>query len=118
MNLPAEAPEGTVIFDPPVFVSGNVPGTNQDIQLTLKGFYTWDDRAYNLADVHHNTGLMLSVKGIPYFPLNMKELGSGQLTVANPGPSKCCLIIECDFLQSEMNISRTNLVASGLTQHF
>jgi len=116
--LPEAAPEGTVIIDPPITISKNVPGTNCNVQLSVKGFYTWDERNYNLADVHYNTGLILAVKGIPYFTLDMRELGSGQLAVANPGPSKCCLIVECDSVQSEMNISRSNLVDSDVTLHF
>jgi hypothetical protein len=117
-DLPAEAPEGTVIVAPPVVVTRNLAGTNRNVHVLLKGFYTWDERDYGLADVHLNTGLILSVKGIPYFTLNMRELGSGQLAVANPGPGKCCLVIECDSIQTEMNISRSALVDSALTQHF
>ncbi|MDD5466869.1 MAG: ATP-binding protein [Anaerolineales bacterium] len=115
---PDEPPEGTVIVDPPIQISKNLPGTNRSIQLRLNGFYTWDERNYNLADVHYNTGMILSVKGIPYFTLDMRELGSGQLAVANPGPSKCCLIVECDSIQSEMNISRSSLVDSEMSEHF
>jgi hypothetical protein len=117
-SLPQEAPEGTVLIKPPVNVTGTVPGTNQKIFIQLKGFYTWDDRQYGLADVHQNTGLILSVKGIPYFPLDMRKLGSGQLAVANPGSSKCCLVVECDTIQTEMNISRSGLVDSELTDLF
>lgn len=117
-NLPDEAPEGTVFISPPITITRNLPGTNQNVYALLKGFYTWDERQYGLADVHWNTGLILSVKGIPYFTLNMRELGSGQLAVANPGVSKCCLVVECDSIQAQMNISRSGLVASALTEHF
>ena len=117
-NLPDEAPEGTVFINPPITVNKTIPGKNKSVQVVVKGFYTWDDSKYGLNDVHLNTGLILSVKGIPYFPISLRELGSGQLAVANPGVGKCCLIIECDAIQSEMNISRSGLVSSELTQLF
>jgi hypothetical protein len=99
-------------------VSRNLPGTNRPAQVVLKGFYTWDDGNFGLVPVHNNTGLILSVKGIPYFQLGMKELGSGQLAVANPGEGKCCLIMECDAVYTEMNLSRSGLVDSAMTDHF
>jgi hypothetical protein len=116
-NLPEEPPEGTVIVDP-VIITRNLPGTSQNVHIVLKGFYTWDERDYGLADVHLNTGLILSVSGIPYFTLNMRELGSGELAVARPGTGKCCLVVECDAVQTGMNISRSGLVDSALTDHF
>ncbi len=117
-NLPVVAPEGTVVINPPVAVTRNLPGTNQALQVALKGFYTWDERDYELADVHYNTGLILSVRGIPYFSLDLRGLGSGELAVARPGVGKCCLVVECDAIQTEMNISRSGLVDSALSQHF
>jgi len=116
-NLPKEAPEGTVIVEP-VVITRNLSGTNRNMQVLLKGFYTWDEHRYGLADVHMNTGLILSVKGIPYFTLDMRELGSGELAVARPGVGKCCLVVESDAIQTEMNISRSSLVDSPLTVHF
>lgn len=110
--------EGTVVIDPPVVVERNLPGKNKGLLVLLIGFYTWDESSFNLADVHLNTGLILSVNGIPYFALDMRQLGSGQLAVANPGVGKCCLVMECDGIQTEMNISRSGLVDSELTDHF
>lgn len=117
-RLPKEVPEGTVIIDPEIVVSKNVPGTNENVLLTLKGFYTWDEGDFGLDRVRNNTGMILSVQGIPYFGLDMRDLGSGQLAVANPGVGKCCLVLECDAIQTEMNISRSGLVDSALTEHF
>jgi len=117
-RLPDPPPEGTVVVSPSVVVSRNLPGTNQGMTVRLHGFYTWDEQEYELAPVHHNTGLLLSVKGIPYLRLPMRELGSGQLAVANPGTNKCCLIAECDEIQPYMNIARSDLVDSAETDHF
>lgn len=112
------APEGTVVIDPPIVVSRNLQGTSRPAQVAVHGFYTWDDGDFGLAPIHYNTGLVLSVKGIPYFRLDMKELGSGQLAVANPGEGKCCIIAECDAVHAEMNLSRSGLVDSAMADHF
>jgi hypothetical protein len=107
-----------VLIDPPIVVSRNIPGTNRPVRVVLSGFYTWDEGNFGLAPVHYNTGLIVSVKGIPYFRLDMKELGSGQLAVANPGEGKCCIIAECDAVHAEMNLSRSGLVDSAMADHF
>ncbi|MBU0651156.1 ATP-binding protein, partial [bacterium] len=85
-------------------------GTNKTIAAILKGFYTWDDEDYGLDKNQLNTGLILSVRGIPYFNLDMDEFGSKNLLYARPGINKCCLILECDSIQEDMNISRSGLV--------
>lgn len=90
-------------------------GTNVKLHVELKGFYTWDAESYGLEKGALNTGLILSVKGIPYLTLNMEEYGSQSLRTANPGEKKCCLIVECDAIQEEMNISRSGLVDSQIT---
>jgi len=110
-------PEGTRKVDS-IVVTGNIPGTNDAVRVELRGFYSWDEKRYGLAPIHLNTGLIVSVKGIPYFKIDMKELGSGQLAVANPGEGKCCLIIECDAIHQAMDLSRTDIVDSALTDHF
>lgn len=87
-------------------------GTTKSISVQMKGFYTWDDKDFSLDRNQLNTGLILSVKGIPYFELDMAEYGSRNLRTARPGVNKCCLIVECDQIQQEMNISRSDLVDS------
>jgi len=100
-----------------VFVNENEhltsSGTSRSVLVHMKGFYTWDETNYGLDSSQSNTGLMLSVKGIPYCVLDMEEYGSRNLTHARPGANKCCLIVECDQVQEEMNISRSGLVDSA-----
>lgn len=102
-----------------VFVNEHEPatvsGTNKSILVHMKGFYTWDEKDYSLDKNQLNTGLILSVKGIPYCNLDMEKYGSRNLRTARPGVNKCCLIVECDQMQEEMNISRSGLVDSELT---
>ena len=93
-------------------------GTNKSISAHMKGFYTWDAEDYVLDKNQMNTGLILSVKGIPYLDLDMEEYGSRNLRTARPGVNKCCFIVECDQIQEEMNISRSSLVDSETTDLF
>jgi hypothetical protein len=98
--------------------TAKINGTNKSITVHMKGFYTWDDKDCGLDKNQLNTGLVLSVKGIPYFNLDMEEYGSRNLKLGRPGVDKCCLIVECDQIQEEMNISRSRLVDSETTDLF
>ena len=111
-----ESDEGTVFVDEVEQVTK--PGTNKTLKVTMKGFYTWDEKKYGLGVNQLNTGLILSVKGIPYLELDMEEYGSRSLSTANPGFKKCCLIVECDDIQEELSISRSGLVFSELSNMF
>lgn len=111
-----ESKEGTVFIDEHRTVTKS--GTNRSVSVRMKGFYTWDEKEYRLDKNQMNTGLILSVKGIPYFDLDMEEYGSRSLRTARPGVNNCCLIVECDQIQEEMNISRSGLVDSEATGLF
>jgi hypothetical protein len=89
-----------------------VPKSLQSMQVRLKGFLTWDPGRYHLSTENLNIGLLLSVKGIPYFTLDMEEYGATSIRTARPGEDRTCLILECDPIQHEMNISRSGLVDS------
>lgn len=91
------------------------PVSSKGKQVIIKGFITWDADRYNLSTNDLNTGLILSVKGIPYFQLNMEEYGVTTIRTARPGEKKSCLVVECDWIQDEMNISRSALVDSPKT---
>jgi hypothetical protein len=106
----AAPPEGTL----PIYKTADVtkPGTNKSVQATLRGFITWDSEGFKLSDSRLNCGLILSVRGIPYFELDMEKYGSRSMSISNPGWKKCCLVLECDAIQEDMNISRSGLVDS------
>jgi hypothetical protein len=91
---------------------------SKQLNISVKGFITWDDKKYNLSKDNLNTGLILSVKGIPYFNLNMQEYGVKSILTARPGENKTCIIIECDSIHDEMNISRSGLNDSKKTLEF
>jgi hypothetical protein len=99
-------------------VSRNLEGKSLGIRVHMNGIYTWDDKKYDLGDLYFNTGMILSVKGIPYFKLPMRELGSRALAISNPGEGKCCIVVECDEVQKVMNISRSDLIDDPITSLF
>jgi hypothetical protein len=86
--------------------------------VILKGFLTWDGGRYGLDKSGLNTGLILSAKGIPYFELGMEEYGARSILRGFPGKGNTCLVIECDHMSMEMNISRSDLVDSAATVEF
>jgi len=86
--------------------------------ICLKGFLTWGTEQYGLSKSRLNTGLILSSRGIPYFNLEMEEYGARGVSTANPGEDKVCLVVECDGIYSEMNISRSDLIDSEETLEF
>ena len=111
-----EKDKGTVLVSERKTVTKS--GTNRSVSVYMKGFYTWNEKDYGLDKNQMNKGLILSVKGIPYFELDMEAYGSRNLRMARPGVNKCCLIVDCDQLQEEMNISRSGLVDSENTDLF
>lgn len=86
--------------------------------VILKGFLTWDADRFRLERAGPNTGLILSVRGIPYFELDMEEFGARSILRGFPGKGNTCLVVECNHLSSEMNISRSDLVDSAKTVEF
>ncbi|MDX6501503.1 MAG: hypothetical protein QOG23_4763 [Blastocatellia bacterium] len=92
-----------------------VPKSSKTIRVRMKGFLTWDPSPQDLRWDNYNTGLILSVKGIPYFNLDMEEYGATSIRTARPGEERACLVLDCDAIQEEMNISRSALVDSSQT---
>ena len=86
--------------------------------IRLKGLLTWDTHRFALSKSSMNTGLILSSRGIPYFNLDMEEYGARGTSTANPGEKKVCLVVECDGVYSEINISRSDLNDSAETLEF
>jgi len=91
------------------------PKSSNVMRVRLKGFLTWDPERYELATKNLNIGLILSVKGIPYFTLKMEEYGATMIRTARPGEDRVCLVVECDAVHDELNISRSGLVDSPKT---
>lgn len=94
------------------------PSRSKTKPVVVKGFVTWKADRFELSPANSNTGLILSVKGIPYCSLRMEDYGVTTIRTARPGENKCCLVVECDWIQDEMNIGRSGLVDSEKTDSF
>ena len=94
------------------------PASSKKMRVRLKGLLTWNPENYALSADSLNTGVILSSKGIPYFGLDLEELGARAIMHANPGIEKTCLVAECDDIHTEMNISRSDLIDSEKTLRF
>lgn len=94
-----------------------VSGSNRTVKIRLKGLYTLKPEDWGLTSSDFSTGLILSVKGIPYCNLDIRKFTSGYF-VTNPGPDKTCIICECDDIHEDMNIARSNYNPSALTGVF
>jgi hypothetical protein len=109
--------EGGIVFDRSersLFVDLEPKSLNA-MRVRLKGLLTWAPADYALSDQNLNVGLVLSVKGIPYFEVSLGEYGSTTIAQARPGRERNCLVLECDAIQDQMNISRSDLVDSAKT---
>lgn len=96
-----------------------VPGTNTSLKIVLKGLYSVEASRFGLAEESGNTGLILSVLGIPYFDLGLEGYSGGRRGLAlNPSSKNCCLIVECDQIQEEMNIGRSGINDGAIKETF
>jgi hypothetical protein len=79
--------------------------------VNIRGFLAWEADRFGLEKNSLNTGLILSSRGIPYFELDMEKYGARSIKTY-PGKGGTCLIVECDRVNTEMNISRSGLIDS------
>jgi hypothetical protein len=96
-----------------------VPGTNSSLRISLKGLYSVEASRFGLAEESGNTGLILSVLGIPYFDLGLEAYAGGRRGLGlNPSAKNCCLVVECDQIREEMNIGRSAINDSAVKETF
>lgn len=69
----------------------------------MKGGLTMETSKYWLSWKRNNIGVILSVKGIPYFEIDFVSVRGG----FEPNRSFCCLVAECDQMDEQLNIDRT-----------
>lgn len=89
--------------------------SSKSMRVRVKGFITWNPEKYDLSKSNSNIGLILSVKGIPYFELDMEDYGVTSIRTLRPGKNRTCLVVECDEIQDDLNISRSALVDAPRT---
>jgi len=96
-----------------------LPGKNFPMTVTLKGLYSVEASSFGIAPESGNSGLILSVLGIPYFDLGLEHYTRGRRGLGlNPSTKNCCLIVECDQVQEEMNISRSAINDGAVRESF
>ncbi|MBU4501706.1 MAG: ATP-binding protein [Nanoarchaeota archaeon] len=108
----------TVIVDPPIEVkkSAYISGKSKDVKVTLKGGFTMCTGDPNFVTyTRHNTGVRLSVKGIPYFPLDWNRTKGKKFKQYK---ELCNFIVECDEMEECLNKSRSGYIAGAITDAF
>ena len=103
----------TVEVDPPIEVTENAEdGT--PVTVKLKGGFTLDTGKFKLSPRRYNTGVILSVKGIPYFPLDFNEYrGNFQLM-----SKLCSMVAECDLMEKSLGMDRNWYIESKISHTF
>ena len=98
----------TVAIETPITRSEKVmvEGKEINVEVFLKGGFTLDTGLFGLSKHRYNTGLRLSIKGIPYFQLDFYfHKGEKYSLYKDMG----CFIVECDALESKLNMDRSNI---------
>lgn len=98
----------TVVIDPPIqkIESVRTEQGSINVEVTLKGGFTLETGRFGLSPHRYNTGLRLSVKGIPYFQLPFYEY-KGQKFQQYKDLSS--FVVECDAIESKLNLDRSNI---------
>lgn len=98
----------TVVLKPAITKSEEVDNEGKivKVEVTLKGGFTLNTGDFGLSPKKYNTGLRLSVKGIPYFQLPFHEYKGAKF---NQYKDLCSFIVECDALESKLNMDRSNI---------
>lgn len=98
----------TVATDTPIRKIEKVTIENKEIEIEviLKGGFTLDTGKFGLSPHRYNTGLRLSVKGIPYFQLPFYEYKGNKFQQYK---DLCSFVIECDQMESKLNLDRSNI---------
>lgn len=98
----------TAVVDPHIEKYQKVQdnGKDIDVKVVLKGGFTLDTGKFGLSARRYNTGLRLSVKGIPYFQLPFYDYKGKKFQQYK---DLCSFIIECDAMEQKLNLDRSNI---------
>ncbi len=98
----------TVVIDQPIQRNEKVfvEGKEKEITVILKGGFTLDTGKFGLSPHRYNTGLRLSVKGIPYFQLPFYEYKGNKFQQYK---DLCSFVVECDEMEPKLNLDRSNI---------
>ncbi len=98
----------TVIVEPPITVT-EVARSGETVAVTLKGGFTLNTAdacgpGISLSKFRYNTGLRLSVLGIPFFRLEFGRLKGDKFQQYQ---DLCSFVVECDALSTRLNMDRS-----------
>jgi len=98
----------TVPVEPAIEMTDSVvvDGKPNSVTVCLKGGFTLDTGRFGLSSRRYNTGLRLSVKGIPYFQLPFYDYKGSKFQQYK---DLCSFVVECDALESRLNLDRSNI---------
>lgn len=98
----------TVVIDSPIVKTGKaiIDGMEKEMSVVLKGGFTLDTGKFGLSAHRYNTGLRLSVKGIPYFQFPFYEYKGKKFQQYK---DLCSFVVECDEIESKLNLDRSNI---------
>jgi hypothetical protein len=109
MNIKGTPPEGTV-FIKNMEKAETLKGTSKAVSVALNGLYSLDAYKFGVYQETGSIGIILSVKGIPYFQMDLEKYTGGRRGLGIvPSAKNVCIIAECDDVQNAMNISRSAL---------
>ncbi|MFZ2147699.1 MAG: hypothetical protein WAV28_10820 [Sedimentisphaerales bacterium] len=95
----------TVVINPPICISEKAE-TGEEVTIVLKGGFTLDTGLFRLSPHKRNTGLRLSVKGIPYFQLDFYSYKGEKFQQYK---DLCSFVVECDAIESKLNMDRSSI---------
>lgn len=95
----------TVVVDPPIVIKESAIST-EDVTVFLKGGFTLDTGLFKLSPHRRNTGLRLSVKGIPYFQLDFYAYKGEKFKQYK---DLCSFVVECDAVEPKLNMDRSSI---------
>ena len=95
----------TVVIDPPIVVAER-SRDGEEVKVSLKGGFTLDTGRFKLSPHRRNTGIRLSVKGVPYFQLDFYAYKGSKFQQYK---DLCSFVVECDAIESKLNMDRSNI---------
>jgi len=95
----------TVVVDPPITLSEKIT-KSEEVEVILKGGFTLDTGLFKLSPHRRNTGLRLSVKGIPYFQLDFYAYKGEKFKQYK---DLCSFVVECDKIEPKLNMDRSSI---------
>ncbi|MBA7531145.1 hypothetical protein ES705_23356 [subsurface metagenome] len=105
----------TIIMKHPIKITKQVKNEDRKVTVVLKGGFSYHTSKFGFPK---RTGLVLSVKGIPYFSLYVRHYTPDTLLDVNP--KNCRFVVECDdFLEYDtLDMARSTYKKDSIGKTF